>query len=290
MKKVRLLFLMVILSSCVIVTESSQAQIIGIAAGIARNAKWKKIKKETKLYISNASFEDSNPETTKDFGANDEMFVRTIFHTTKLYYKYVSIFAVLEKTGEKVFLADYRIQDRSESNIFDLNLKDGTNAGLKQLQIIFLQLDMGDNPVKIIATIDDEIIAETETNFIRKEGEIISVGLSFDDFQEGMSDKVLKAQTLDLMREVARKNGWKEEFKKTKIESEDWSIQYHSNSGAILGRTISFWAYATWPDGHCTVQSFYAKQQYNGTGYSKALKYAGLRSGSQKQIDCSKEK
>jgi len=53
----------------------------------------------------------------------------------------------------------------------------------------------------------------------------------------------------------------------------------------ITGRVIDIAAAkATWPDGHCTHQTFSMYSDYDGTAYSNAVSVRGV--GEQTEIDC----
>ncbi len=55
-------------------------------------------------------------------------------------------------------------------------------------------------------------------------------------------------------------------------------------TGTITGRIIYAYCQASWPDGHCTVQTFTFKQDYNGSTYSKVLNVTDV--GEQRDVDC----
>jgi hypothetical protein len=59
----------------------------------------------------------------------------------------------------------------------------------------------------------------------------------------------------------------------------------HPVSGVITGRQIGAYAFAEWPDGHCTVQDFTFAQDYDGRRYvpESTSRYG---TGEQERVDC----
>ena len=130
-----------------------------------------------------------------------------------------------------------------------------------------------------------EPVAVGEFTLTKKAGASMKTGVSWASYKEGIVDAELNKQALTVINEYAGSQGWKETFKATKIASKDWSIDTDKYTGAILRRTLSFYAFATWPDGHCTVQTFLLSQTYQGGGnYSKVLQYRAI--GNQDKVDC----
>lgn len=111
----------------------------------------------------------------------------------------------------------------------------------------------------------------------------LKYGWNFGSYPTGMKDAALEASILKYIQNAATAQGWDEKFSKVKIYSNDWNT-LRNDYGVILGRTIGAYCYATWPDGHCTVQAFAFKQDYNGSAYSKTL---GLfKNFTQDEVDC----
>ncbi len=102
------------------------------------------------------------------------------------------------------------------------------------------------------------------------------------------NDAGLEAKFLACTQAHAKAEGWKETFVKCIITSRDWSIERNSLTGVILGRKRSAALCATWPDGHCTYQTFSFYQQYDGANYSSTVRFNGV--GSQIKIGCNKFK
>lgn len=127
-----------------------------------------------------------------------------------------------------------------------------------------------------------EVVASGEFKIIKGSGETFQAdyGKTFDDVIAKMNDADLEAKMLAVAREYAKDNGYKEDFKAVKIANSDWTIIRHEISGAILRRIIDVHCYAVWPDGHCTTQKFVFGQEYNGSEYSKTVKFHGVTFGS----------
>ncbi len=101
-----------------------------------------------------------------------------------------------------------------------------------------------------------------------------------------MKNRYITKQMLKVVKKKASSEGWKEAFNKAIIISEDWSIQRDITfKSRILRRVISGLITAKWPDGHCSYQGFSFAQEYDGSKYSKKLKYYGT--GEQIKIPCS---
>lgn len=109
-------------------------------------------------------------------------------------------------------------------------------------------------------------------------------GMTFEALVAGMADPALTAQALKVVQKHAQSDGWKETFSKAKIKGSRWEIQRHTVTGVILSRYIDVWGYATWPDGHCTIQTYGIKEDYDGAAYG-APYFAGV--GNQEKCDCS---
>jgi hypothetical protein len=129
-------------------------------------------------------------------------------------------------------------------------------------------------------------IASSEIILVKDETSSANVGRSFGGLEAGMTDVSLEAKFLKATQVRAKTEGWKEIFSKVKIENQDWEPVRNELTGAILGRVINAWVYATWADGHCTYQSFSYRQSYDGTNYSQATYLEGI--GQQEACDCLK--
>jgi hypothetical protein len=109
-------------------------------------------------------------------------------------------------------------------------------------------------------------------------------GFTFDDVKAGMVNAKLEATALRALREHARNEGWKETFERVRITGRDWTIIRNSLTGIPLRRGLDVAAFARWPDGHCTYQSFLMTQEHDGRTYSQEFGVSGV--GSQQPVDC----
>lgn len=110
------------------------------------------------------------------------------------------------------------------------------------------------------------------------------LGRNFNSVKEEMNNPELKAKCLKKLNDHAKINAWKETFTEVKITDEDWTTQRNELTSVITGRVINIAAKATWPDGHCTYQTFSIRSDYDGTAYSNAIAILGI--GEQTKIDC----
>lgn len=115
-------------------------------------------------------------------------------------------------------------------------------------------------------------------------GGSMKLGRTFSGLEAGMTDPALETKMLAAAKRRAKAEGWKETPSKVKISDTGWSIQRNENTGVILGRTISAWVYATWPDGHCTYQDFGFHEEYDGSSYADNPIMEGV--GAQTTCDC----
>lgn len=143
----------------------------------------------------------------------------------------------------------------------------------------------GEHTVKFDLCVDncEGVVTSGSFKYI-KGSERLKYGLSFKDFTQGMTDATLTAEVLKAIQGHATRSGWDEKFTKAKISSSDWMTVRNELTGTITGRTLYAYCQATWPDGHCTVQPFTFKQDYNGSTYSKAINVVDV--GEQKDVDC----
>ena len=111
-----------------------------------------------------------------------------------------------------------------------------------------------------------------------------SVGRKFSSLQAGMVNPELEAKMLKATQARAKAEGWSETHTKVKIESKAWTVVRNELTGVILYRMIGAWVYATWPDGHCTYQSFEFKQRHENAAYSTQITCDGI--GKQLACDC----
>lgn len=129
-------------------------------------------------------------------------------------------------------------------------------------------------------------IASGEFTVNKTENSTVKLGRTFESVEAKMTDTDIETRALKALKEHAANQGWSETFTQIKITEEDWTIEYHRETGAILDRRIICTALAKWPNGQCTIQSFSFIQDYNGSGYQKIVKITGIVSGSQEQVDC----
>lgn len=128
-----------------------------------------------------------------------------------------------------------------------------------------------------------EPIAIGEFTFEKKAGDI-KLGRAFSDLKPGKKDPALEKSLLSAIQTKAKADGWKEQFSRVIISGEDWTVQKNQYTGITLGRTISAWALAKWPDGHCTYQDFSFYEEYVGTTFSGKVTWHGT--GDQTSCDC----
>lgn len=127
-------------------------------------------------------------------------------------------------------------------------------------------------------------IATAEIKINKLPGKKMKLGRGWGLYKAAMSNPALEKQMVEVMKEKATNDGWKEIFSKAKIIDKDWYTVRNEYTGIILARTINALVYAKWPDGHCTVQEFNFKQDWNGSAWSKNLVFNGV--GNQTVIDC----
>ena len=174
----------------------------------------------------------------------------------------------------------YKVEDATSFEL-QLNKREYRSTFAK----LFIRLKQGDNKVKFYLKRNSDILIEEEVILTKKPGDTYKIGKTLADFKAGkMNTPTYKAAVLKAIQSHAASAGWKEKFTAVKILSSDWNIVRNRLTGVILYRTIGAWCYAKWPDGHCTVQDFYFKQNYNGSSYSKV--YQRSSTGSQVDVDC----
>ena len=127
-------------------------------------------------------------------------------------------------------------------------------------------------------------IATAELKINKLPGKKMSLGRNWATYKSGMSNPALEKQMVEVMKEKASREGWKETFSKAKIIDKDWYTIRNEYTGIITGRSINAIVYAKWPDGHCTIQEFNFLQDWNGSAWSKVLQFNGI--GDQTTIDC----
>jgi hypothetical protein len=129
-----------------------------------------------------------------------------------------------------------------------------------------------------------EPLAVGEFTYNKAEGKKMKQGRTWSGYKDGMVNAVLTKDAVEAMNKEAISSNWKETFTKAKIKDKEWTIIKNGYTGIVLSRTIDMYLYATWPDGHCTVQIFAFEQQYGAGQFSKLLEYKAA--GDQDQIDC----
>jgi len=131
-----------------------------------------------------------------------------------------------------------------------------------------------------------EPMAIGEFTLVKKGGEVLKGGRTFENsYKSGTVDENMEAQMLKNVQDHAQRKGWDEKFEKLKIKSSDWYIIRNEYTGIVLRRTIDVYAYAVWPDGHCTVQKFTLSQEHDGSDFSNV--YFVYDVGQQDLVDCS---
>lgn len=112
----------------------------------------------------------------------------------------------------------------------------------------------------------------------------IKLGKSFSDLKPGKKDPALEKKILAAVQGKASSDGWKEQFSKVTISSTDWIVEKHPITDMPTGRVIDAWAYAKWPDGHCSYQSFsFYEEAVNGSFTGKVVWHGA---GDQAKCDC----
>jgi hypothetical protein len=129
-----------------------------------------------------------------------------------------------------------------------------------------------------------EPIATGDMKLNKVPGKKMNLGRGWGLYKAAMSNPALEKEMVEVMKQKAARDGWKETFSKAKIIDKDWYVAKSEYTGIVLYRTINALVYAKWPDGHCTVQEFNFKQDWNGGAWSKVLLFNGV--GDQTVIDC----
>ena len=127
-------------------------------------------------------------------------------------------------------------------------------------------------------------IATGEITINKMPGKKMNLYRNWNFYKAGMSNPAIEKEMVEVMKQKAAHDGWKETFSKAKIIDKDWYVAKSEFSGLVLYRTINALVFAKWPDGHCTVQEFNFKQEWNGNAWSKVLEFNGI--GDQTTIDC----
>jgi hypothetical protein len=163
--------------------------------------------------------------------------------------------------------------------------KDNFGSTVEWVKLVNKAMTPGEHTVKFDLRVKNYEGVVVSGSFIYMKGnEPVKYGWNLDSYNEGMKDAALEAGILKCIQNHAASMGWKEKFTKVKISSTDWYIITNEYTGVILGRSLDAYCLATWPDGHCTAQVFSFRQQYNGSGYSKAFICDGT--GKQEDVDC----
>ncbi|MCX6319691.1 MAG: hypothetical protein NTW29_20600 [Bacteroidetes bacterium] len=129
-----------------------------------------------------------------------------------------------------------------------------------------------------------EPIATGDIKLNKLPGKKMSLGRGWSLYKAAMTNPAIEKEMIEVMKQKAARDGWKETFSKVKIIDKDWYVAKSEYTGLVLYRTINALLYAKWPDGHCTVQEFNFKQEWNGNAWSKILEFNGV--GDQTVIDC----
>ncbi|MEW7289612.1 hypothetical protein [Aquimarina sp. 2304DJ70-9] len=86
-----------------------------------------------------------------------------------------------------------------------------------------------------------------------------------------------KMQTSVRAKEVIsvlnNREGYNNDYYHAVVLSNDWNIEHHSYTGAIIGRTVTARAVRKGTDGVCRYDTTKFIQEYTGSGYQKNLKY-----------------
>ena len=199
-----------------------------------------------------------------------------------IYENDITVWAQIEGDSEKFNLDNFKAGGEKDASTYESKVN--TQEYRASFHKLFIRLKQGENKVNVWAVVDNETIIKEEVTLTKKPGDSFKIGKTFADFKAGMKNPTIEASFLQTMQKVATNKSWKEKFKAVKIASNDWTIIRHEISGRILGRYITAYCYAQWPDGHCTVQPFSLQQEYNGSSYSNAFKT--YSNGSQEDVDC----
>lgn len=108
-----------------------------------------------------------------------------------------------------------------------------------------------------------------------------------DDGRPFMSDEALAAELLQMLQRGAAAQGWHEHFEAAVVAVPEWTDvrQQQGASVVTVARDLQFVAAARWPHGACTVQSFGARQPYDGYSPQGVVGFNGI--GDQLVIPCS---
>lgn len=102
-------------------------------------------------------------------------------------------------------------------------------------------------------------------------------------YAEGMNDRGVANEMLQLTRSHASSRGWSEDFRSAFTGVRDWTIHRNQVSGVVTHRTHTGVVAAQWPDGHCTIQQFGFRGDAAGSGFG-ATYFHGV--GPQWQTPC----
>jgi len=115
-----------------------------------------------------------------------------------------------------------------------------------------------------------EPIATGEFTLIKKPGSKAGIGRNFTDIVPAKKDPEFEKKILKSLKD-SKDPKWKGNFTAVKIMAPDWTIERNNLTGVILDRTLPIKLKANWDDGHCTMQDFIVKEEYEGSGFQKTF-------------------
>ena len=252
-----------------------------------------------------------NAQVSNTFQAGESIYGRAFMRTCMMNYKVYGtemntqpykcmegrfeVNLYVDGQDKGVFMSnslDGELEDKTSFTIIVVGTGDDSQANNEEFIKTLNGLSTGSHTIKLVvwATqgqfISVDPVAIGEFTYVKGAGASnVGLGRNFSAVNDAMPDNAaLKAKFLKKLNEHAKVNAWKETFTEVKITDEDWTTLRNELTSVITGRLINIAAKATWPDGHCTYQTFSMYSDYDGAAYSNAVSLRGI--GDQIKIDC----
>ena len=119
----------------------------------------------------------------------------------------------------------------------------------------------------------------------------LKYGASFEtDYEAAMVDPVLEEKVVQLLNSRLKDSKTDYIWKAAKIASKDWGVVRDRYNGAVLGRELLFYCYASEGNGKCKIYQYYFIQEFDGVNYFESLHYyRSLNGGRGELVDCTIE-
>jgi hypothetical protein len=147
-------------------------------------------------------------------------------------------------------------------------------------------LDPGAAPVSEAGVVSVSLVAHESQEVLRDAFYATMAQRAARD-ESFMADGPLASQLLTMLQRGAAAQGWTERFEAVVISVPDWRIVQRRQGQQMItiARDLQFVGGARWPNGHCSLQSFGARQPFDGDEPQGAVGFNGI--GDQVVIPCS---